>query len=81
MEIEEIINRANNALAQEFEVELSVFESGVDIKETLELDSLALVDMVALLETEFGIQIKGTEIVSVKTFQNLYDFLANKING
>ena len=81
MTIEEIIERTNDALAQEFEVELSVFEPEEDIKETLELDSLALVDMVALLETEFRIQIKGTEIVTVKTFQNLYDFLATKING
>ena len=81
MTIEEIIERTNNALAQEFEVEQSVFVPDADIKEELELDSLALVDMVALLETEFGVQIKGTEIVTVKTFQNLYDFLANKING
>ena len=81
MTTEEIIERTNNALAQEFEVELSVFVPNADIKEELELDSLALVDMVALLETEFGVQIKGTEIVPVKTFQNLYDFLANKING
>ncbi|MBO5080248.1 MAG: acyl carrier protein, partial [Bacteroidaceae bacterium] len=46
--------------------------------ETLQLDSLSLVDMVALIESEFGVKIKGAEMVQVQTFQALYDFIAER---
>lgn len=77
---EEIIEKANQALEEEFEVEITENEMGVTIKEHLELDSLALVDLVALLESVFEVKIKGNEIVKVITFDDLYHFLDTKIN-
>jgi len=79
MERQEIIETTNRILADEFEKEIEELTPDADIKTTLELDSLALVDMVALLEGEYGVKISGKEIVEVKTFDNLYDFLAQKI--
>ena len=79
MEKNELIIKVNESLAQEFEIEVSEITPDGDIKETLELDSLSLVDMVALIENEFGVKIKSQEIASIKTFENLYDFIDEKL--
>jgi len=79
MEKAELIEKINEVLAEEFEVDVETITPDANIKETLQLDSLALVDMVALLETEFGVKIAGTEIVNIKTFEALYDFVAERL--
>ncbi|MDR1878742.1 MAG: phosphopantetheine-binding protein [Bacteroidales bacterium] len=80
MEKQEFIKQVNEVLAKEFETEISAITPEADIKETLELDSLSLVDMVALIEHTFGVKIKGQEITTVKTFENLYDFIYERLN-
>lgn len=76
---EEIISKVNALLAEEFEVEESVITPDANIKKTLELDSLSLVDLVALIDGEFGIKTNGAEMSKVGTFAELYDFIASKI--
>ena len=79
MERQELIGKINSALADEFEVEESVITPDAPIKETLELDSLSLVDLVALIESNFGIKIEGTQVSSIKTFESLYDFVFERL--
>lgn len=79
MEKNELIAKINEVLADEFEIELDEITPEANIKETLQLDSLSLVDMVALIESEFGVKIKGAEMVQVQTFGALYDFIAERI--
>lgn len=79
MEKQELIGKINSALADEFEVEESVITHDAPIKETLELDSLSLVDLVALIESNFGIKIEGTQVSSIKTFEALYDFVYERL--
>lgn len=79
MERQELIEKINSALADEFEVEESVITPDAPIKETLELDSLSLVDLVALIESNFGIKIEGTQVSSIKTFEALYDFVYERL--
>ena len=50
MEKNELIAKMNSVLANEFEVEESAITPDANIKETLQLDSLSLVDMIALVE-------------------------------
>ena len=76
---EELIIKANEVLADEFEVEVSDITPDADIKATLQLDSLSLVDMVALIEETFGVKLKGTDVSSVKTFGALYDFIYERL--
>lgn len=78
MEKNELIAKINETLAEEFEVEVSDITPEANIKETLELDSLSLVDMVALVESEFGVKIQGTEMLKIQTFQALYDYIAER---
>ena len=79
MERQELIGKINSALADAFEVEESVITPDAPIKETLELDSLSLVDLVALIESNFGIKIEGTQVSSIKTFEALYDFVYERL--
>ena len=79
MERQELIGKINSALADEFEVEESVITPDAPIKETLELDSLSLVDLVALIESNFGIKNEGTQVSSIKTFEALYDFVYERL--
>jgi len=79
MEKQELIKQINETLAEEFEVEVAEITSGANIKETLMLDSLSLVDLVALIENTFNVKIKAQEVATILTFENLYDFIFERI--
>ena len=69
------------ALGVEFEVETSEITPDASLKETLDLDSLDLVDVVVLVEQNFGVTLTGPDFIGVVTFQDFYDLLNKKING
>ena len=78
---EELIAKTIDILAEEFEVEKEEITPEADIKKTLDLDSLSLVDLVALIEETFDIKIKGTDLMKTTTFSQLYDFLFERISA
>lgn len=75
MEKDELIKKMTAILASEFEVEEEAITPEADIKETMHLDSLSLVDMVGLVEEEFGVEIKTSDLPTIKTFADLYDYV------
>lgn len=79
MERVNIIKKMNAILAKEFEVEEEVMTAEAPLKETLHLDSLSLVDLIGLVEEEFGVTIKSEDVKTVKTFDDLYNYVANNI--
>jgi acyl carrier protein len=81
MTIEEIIEKAAAVLAEEFEVDASTITPDAPLKETLDLDSLDLVDVVVLVEQNFGVTLTGPDFIGVVTFQDFYNLLDKKING
>lgn len=76
---EEIIAKVNAQLAEEFEVEESEFTPDANVKDTLSLDSLSLVDLVALVEQNFKVKIPVAELRTIQTFNNLYDYIEQHI--
>ena len=72
-----MIKKMVSILASEFEVEGEVITPEANIKETMHLDSLSLVDMVGLVEEEFGVEIKTADLPTIKTFADLYDYVYN----
>ena len=81
MTIEEIIEKATTVLADEFEIDAADITPDASLKETLGLDSLDLVDVVVLIEQNFGITLTGPDFIGVATFQDFYELLNRKING
>lgn len=79
MEKQNLISKVNEVLAEEFEIEVDDITPEGNIKETLELDSLSLVDMVALIESTFGVKIKSQEVSTIQTFDTLYEFIDERL--
>ncbi len=71
----EIMEQVNELLANEFEVEVSDITPEANIKETLSLDSLSLVDMVALLQVNYKVTIPVAELSKIQSFNDLYDYI------
>lgn len=78
MNKEQIISKINEFLVEEFEVAREKITPDASLKETLELDSLDYVDLVVIIEGNFGIKVKQEDFTSILTFQNLYDYVINK---
>ena len=72
---EEIIAKVNSVLAEQFEVEESTFTPDASIKNTLALDSLSLVDLVAIIQTEYRVKIPAEDLPKIQTFNDLYDYI------
>ncbi len=81
MEKIELIEKVNQILVDEFEVEPEVITPDANIKQALQLDSLSIVDMVALIEGEFKVKIKASEVSKLTTFQLLYDYIYEHYEG
>ena len=81
MPTEEIVTKATEVLAEEFEVDITAITAEAPLKETLDLDSLDLVDVVVLIEKNFGITLTGVDFVGIVTFKDFYELLNRKING
>ncbi|MCQ2232413.1 MAG: acyl carrier protein [Paludibacteraceae bacterium] len=79
MDKETFIVKLNELLAEEFEVEVSTITPDATVKITLALDSLSFVDMVAVIENEFGVKVPGQDLKNIKKFSELYDYLYEKI--
>ena len=77
---EEIIEQVNNLLAEEFEVEASEFAPEANLKETLNLDSINLVDLIALVQFTYKITIPVEDHKKIQTFNNLYDYIEQHLS-
>ena len=70
MTIEEIIEKVTTALVEEFEIELSEITPEASLKDTLDLDSLDIVDLVVVIEQIFGVKLTNQDFIGIVTFQD-----------
>ncbi|AMD92740.1 acyl carrier protein [Desulfomicrobium orale] len=76
---EEVIARTNAAIATEFELDPSALKPEASFKDDLGLDSLDAVDMVIVLEQEFGVKIgKDPRIAAIRNLADLHAFMIEK---
>jgi len=76
---EVIIDKINDFLIDEFEVEAEDISPDANLKETLELDSLDFVDLVVTVESNFGVKLVGEDFVNVVSLQDFYNLIENKL--
>jgi len=81
MGIEEIIEKVNDILVEEFEVDGDVIEAGKNLKETLDLDSLDYVDLVVIIESNFGVKLVEADFAGMVTFEDFYNIIDRKITA
>ncbi|MBO4488191.1 MAG: acyl carrier protein [Bacteroidales bacterium] len=75
----EIEEKVNAFLMDEFEIEAEKIKPEARLKEDLEIDSLDFVDIVVIVDDLFGFKIKPEEMKSVKTLSQFYDYITTKI--
>lgn len=81
MSPEEIIERINAFLVEEFEEDAENIRPEANLKETLELDSLDYIDLVVVIESNFSFKVKPEDFAGIITFQDFYDYVISKVNA
>ena len=74
-----ISEKINQFLVDEFEVDIDKITPEANLRETLELDSLDYIDLVVVIESNFGFKVKPEDFASIVTFQNFYDYVSNRV--
>ena len=75
MQNEEIIEKINTFLADEFEIDADKMVPAANLRETLDLDSLDYIDLVVVIESNFQIKVKPEDFINIVTFQDFYDYV------
>ncbi|MDD2529668.1 MAG: phosphopantetheine-binding protein [Bacteroidales bacterium] len=75
----EIIEIVNEFLIEEIEIEASSLSEEALLNEDLGIDSLDFVDIVVIVERNFGFKIKPEEMANVKTLGQFYDYIEEKL--
>ncbi len=80
MQREDVIKTVNQFLVEEIEIEENLLEEKALLKEDLGIDSLDFVDIVVIVEKNFGFKIKPEEMKEVKTLGQFYDYIVSKVS-
>jgi len=75
-----IIQKINALLIEEFELDESQVSPGANLKNTLDLDSLDYIDLIALTEANFGCKIPPGDFNNILTFDDLYTYIHTHTN-
>ena len=79
MDINEIQEKVNAFLVDELEIDESKIEDEARLKEDLGIDSLEVVDVIVLVEQEFGFKMRPENFKELKTYGQFCDFIAERV--
>jgi acyl carrier protein len=72
------LNEFITKFAEQFDdTDISVLEAGTEFRDIDEWSSMIALSVIAMIDDEYGITIKGDDIRSSKTIEDLY----NKVKG
>ncbi len=77
----QIAEKLNNILIYEFEVDPSVISEEKNVKESLDLDSLDYVDLVVVIEANFGVKLVKEDFQNIITFEDFYTIVEQKLEN
>lgn len=80
MERTEIEKKVKDFLVDELEIDEEKISPEAKLKEDMGIDSLDFVDIVVIVERNFGFKIKAEEMAGVDTFAKFCDYIESKIN-
>ncbi|HPE77323.1 MAG TPA: phosphopantetheine-binding protein [Draconibacterium sp.] len=78
---EEIIEKVNGFLIDEFEIEETRISPDANFKDDLELESLDFVDIVVIIERDFGFKVKSEELVHIRQLSDLYNYIEEQVKN
>jgi acyl carrier protein len=77
----EIEEKVRNFLIEDLEIDEEKINDEATLKDDLGIDSLDFVDIVVIVERNFGFKIKPEEMTDVKTLHQFYDYIESKVNA
>lgn len=78
---EEIARITNEFLIEDLEINADIIRDDALLKDDLGIDSLDFVDIVVIVEKNFGFKIKPEEMAGVKTLSDFYSYIESKVNA
>lgn len=75
MTLQEVIATTKVFLEEEFEIDPSEIVPESNMHRTLDLDSLDYVDLVVVIEENFGVKLTSEDFKRIQTFQQFFDFI------
>ena len=81
MEREKIEEIVKDFLIEEIEVEENAINPEALLKDDLGIDSLDFVDIVVIVERNFGFKIQAEEMAEVKNLKQFCDYIESKISN
>ena len=79
MSIAEINEKVKNFLVEDLEIEEEKIEGGARLKEDLGIDSLEVVDVVVLVEDQFGYKMKPEDFKELITLDQFTKFIQDHV--
>ncbi len=76
----DISEKINEILVDEFEIDSDAISIDKNVKETLDLDSLDYVDLVVIIESNFGVKLVKEDFVNMVTFKDFYEIIQKKLD-
>ena len=80
MERKEIEEKVREFLIEDLEIDEEKIVPEAELKEDLGIDSLDFVDIVVIVERNFGFKIVPEEMQDVKTLNQFCDYIERKVN-
>lgn len=75
-----IVEKINNFLVEDFEVEAEKIQPQANLRETLGLDSLDYIDLVVVIESNFGFKVKPEDFIAIVTFEDFYSYVEKRVS-
>ena len=79
MDREKIVNIVNNFLIEDIEADPETISETASLKDDIGIDSLDIVDIVVIVERNFGFKIKPEEMSGVTNLGQFYDYIEKKL--
>ena len=76
---DEVTAGVNKILVEGFEIEPALLAPGAHLISDLGLDSLDAVDLVVAIEKKFGCRLEETEVRSMRTLDDVYNYCARVV--
>lgn len=81
MERKEIESKVRDFLIEDLEIDEEKIYPEARLKDDVGIDSLDFVDIVVIVEKNFGFKIKPEEMASVATLNDFYNYIETKVNS
>ena len=78
---EEINQKVKDFLIEDLEIDEDKIADDALLKDDMGIDSLDFVDIVVIVEKNFGFKIKPEEMANIKTLSQFCDYIEGKVNA